>query len=111
MISQYIALDTETTGLNPVKDRVLEIGAARVCDGKVWETFTTLIDTGVEIPERIVELTGITDEMQNTGKKPQQAFSEFLEFCGDLPILGHHISFDFGFLKQGAVNLGFTFEK
>lgn len=111
MISQYIALDTETTGLNPVKDRVLEIGAARVCDGKVWETFTTLIDTGMEIPERIVELTGITDEMQNTGKKPQQAFSEFLEFCGDLPILGHHISFDFGFLKQGALNLGFTFEK
>ena len=49
MISQYIALDTETTGLNPVKDRVLEIGAARVCDGKVWETFTTLIDTGVEL--------------------------------------------------------------
>ena len=44
MISQYIALDTETTGLNPVKDRVLEIGAARVCDGKVCETFDTLID-------------------------------------------------------------------
>lgn len=111
MISQYIVLDTETTGLNPAKDRVLEIGAARICDGKVCETFDTLIDTGVEIPERIVELTGITDEMQKTGKKPQQAFAEFLEFCGDLPILGHNISFDFGFLKQGAVNLGFTFEK
>ena len=79
MISQYIALDTETTGLNPAKDRVLEIGAARICDGKVCGTFDTIIDTGVEIPERIVELTGITDEMQKTGKKPQQAFTEFLE--------------------------------
>ena len=111
MISQYIALDTETTGLNPARDRVLEIGAARICDGKVCETFDSLIDTGVEIPERIVELTGITDEMQLTGKKPQQAFAEFLEFCGDLPILGHNISFDFGFLKQSAVNLGLSFEK
>ena len=111
MISQYITLDTETTGLNQAKDRVLEIGAARVCEGTVCETFDTLIDTGVEIPERIVKLTGITNEMQKTGKKPQQAFAEFLEFCGDLPILGHNISFDFGFLKQGAVNLGFTFEK
>ena len=52
---------------------------------------------GVEVPERITELTGITDEMRLSGKRPEQAIPEFLEFCGELPILGHNVSFDFGF--------------
>jgi len=111
MIYDYIALDVETTGLTPARDKVLEIGAARIRAGKVCETYNTLINTGVPIPERIQQLTGITEEMQRSGKKAAQAFPEFVEFCGDLPVLGHNVQFDFGFLKQGAVNLGLTFEK
>lgn len=111
MIYDYIALDVETTGLAPAKDKVLEIGAVRVKEGKVCGTYSTLIDTGVPVPLRIQQLTGITDEMQRGGKKAGEAFPEFLEFCGDLPVLGHNIQFDFGFLKQGAVNLGLIFEK
>ncbi len=111
MISDYIALDLETTGTNPAKDKVLEIGAARVLGGQVRETYGTLVDAGVAVPEYICQLTGITDEMRRTGKKPEQAFREFLEFCGELPILGHQVSFDYSFIKQGAVNLGLSFEK
>lgn len=111
MIYDYVALDVETTGLNPARDKVLEIGAARIQGGKVCETYGTLINTGMPIPWRIQELTGITDEMQKTGKKTETAIREFVEFCGDLPVLGHNVQFDFGFLKQTAVNHGLTFEK
>ena len=111
MIRDYIAVDVETTGLNPARDRLLEIGAARILNGKVEATYQTFIDAGVEVPERITELTGITDEMRLSGKRPEQAIPEFLEFCGELPILGHNVSFDFGFLKQAAVNQGLTFER
>lgn len=111
MIYDYIALDVETTGLNPARDKLLEIGAARIEAGKVRETYSTLIDTGVPIPLRIQELTGITDAMQRTGKKTETAVREFLTFCRDLPVLGHNVQFDFGFLKQGAVNFGLSFEK
>lgn len=111
MIYDYIALDVETTGLNPARDKVLEIGAAKIRGGSVGETYSTLIDTGVSIPARIQELTGITDAMQKTGKKTEDAIREFVDFCGGLPILGHNVQFDFGFLKQTAVNHGLVFEK
>jgi len=111
MIYDYIALDVETTGLNPAKDKLLEIGAARIIDGEVSETYSVLIDTGIPVPLRIQELTGITDEMQKTGRKIDAVICEFVEFCGNLPVLGHNVQFDFGFLKQNAVNHGLVFEK
>lgn len=111
MIYDYIALDVETTGLNPAKDKLLEIGAARIIDGEVAETYSVLIDTGVPVPPRIQELTGITDEMQKTGRKIDMVIREFVEFCENLPVLGHNVQFDFGFLKQNAVNHGLVFEK
>ena len=82
MTDNYIVLDTETTGLNPARDKVLEIGAARIEQGRVVETFETLIDTGVPIPERITELTGITDAMQAEGKKTEEGnFLIFAKIC------------------------------
>ncbi len=111
MIFDYIALDVETTGLNPAKDRVLEIGAARIVKGEVCETYSALVDPGIPVPLRIQQLTGITEDMRKSGRKSGQIFPEFLDFCGELPILGHNVSFDFGFLKQEAAGLGLTFEK
>lgn len=110
MINDYIAVDVETTGLNPARDRLLEIGAIKVCRGKPAETYGVLINTGMPVPARIQELTGITDEMQKTGKKAGEAIREFLEFRGALPVVGHNVSFDFGFLKQAAADGGFSFE-
>ena len=59
----YIALDLETTGLSPKSDRILEIGAARVLNGVVEARYSTLINPRMEIPAKITELTGITQEM------------------------------------------------
>ena len=69
MVNEYVAVDVDTTGLNPQRDRLLEIGAIRVCEGEPAETLSVLINTGIQVPARIQELTGITDEMQKTGKK------------------------------------------
>jgi len=111
MIHSYIALDLETTGLNPAEDRILEIGAVRVEDGKITGTYDTLIRTGVPIAAKIQELTGITEEMAESGRDIREVMEEFIPFCKDLPLLGHNIMFDYSFVKQNAVNLGLTFEK
>ena len=110
MTKDYIALDVETTGLDPAKDRLLEIGAVKVTGGVICETYSTLIDTKFPVPPRIQELTGITDEMRKTGKEAEAAMKEFLEFRGELPVVGHNIPFDFGFLKQTAFQTGRSFE-
>ena len=73
MTDNYIVLDTETTGLNPARDKVLEIGAARIEQGRVVETFETLIDTGVPIPERITEL--LQRLWKEFGEKEPDAFA------------------------------------
>lgn len=111
MIDEYIVLDVETTGLQPQKDKILEIGAAKVQRGKVCTTYQTLINTGSPVPERIQELTGITDAMRKSGRKIKEVMEEFVLFCGDLPILGHNVSFDYSFLKQTAAECGLPFEK
>ena len=63
MSIEYIALDLETTGVDPKRDKILEIGAARVKDGEILETYQSFVDHKIQIPAFITELTGITDEM------------------------------------------------
>lgn len=110
-VRTYTALDLETTGLDPKMDRILEIGAVRVTDGRETARFSRLVNPGREIGEKVTELTGITGEMVENCPHIAAALPEFLEFCGDVPILGHNILFDFRFLKRAAVNHGFSFER
>lgn len=111
MMHTYVALDLETTGLNPSMDRILEIGAVKIVDGQETEVFSTLVNPGREVSRRIQELTGITNEMAAGGMDYHKAVEELVDFCGDLPILGHNILFDYGFVKQAAVNQKLSFEK
>ena len=111
MTDTYIALDLETTGLNPSRDRILEIGAVRVVDGQIEETYETLVNPGRRLDKRIEELTGITDEMAAGGMDTRTAVTGLVEFCGELPLLGHNILFDYSFLKQNTMNLSLPFEK
>ena len=60
MINTYVALDLETTGIDPVKSEILEIGAVKVVDGNVVDTYGTLLNIDGDIPKQVVELTGIT---------------------------------------------------
>ena len=84
---RYVVVDLETTGLAPASDRILEIGAVKVIDGEVTETFCTFANPQMEIPKYIQELTGITQEMVAGEKTPDQAVLEFLDFCGDLDLI------------------------
>lgn len=105
MIKDYVALDIETTGLNPRKDYILEIGAVRVKDGKEAEKYASFVNPGIRIPEFVTQLTGIRDEMVKHDRSVSQVLEEFLEFCGDSVILGHNVPFDFGFLEQNAAKI------
>ncbi|MDO5425606.1 MAG: 3'-5' exonuclease [Eubacteriales bacterium] len=111
MKEAYIALDLETTGLNPRDDQILEIGAARVEGGAVTQVYEVFVNSGVPIPQKIQELTGITPEMAASGVPVREAMEGLLDFCGDWDILGHNLIFDYSFLKCNAVKLGGSFEK
>ena len=111
MRNSYIALDLETTGLRPETDRILEIGAVKVEEGEVTGTFSTFIDCGLPIPPFISELTGITQEMVLGGPSLEKGLGEFLKFSGEEILLGHNLSFDYGFVKQNASLLGIPYER
>lgn len=111
MIESYVAIDLETTGLNPKEDRILEIGAVKIRGGNVEKEFSTLINPKREITDRIVDLTGITEKMVENAPAIQEIIEEVIAFCEDLPLLGHNILFDYSFLKRAAVNSGLPFEK
>lgn len=111
MTDSFIAVDLETTGLQPKSDRILEIGALKVIRGNVEGTFATFIDPRMQIPERITELTGITQEMVSGQPQNEEAVARFLEFAEDLPLLGHNILFDYSFLKHQAANMRRSFER
>lgn len=104
MLKDYIAVDLEMTGLDPKRDHILEIGAVKVKDKKAQGTFSCLIRQKAPLNERIVELTGITDEMALKGEEPDAAVSAFLEFAEDFVWVGHNIMFDYAFIRQWEVN-------
>ncbi len=111
MQSAYVALDIETTGLDPKTEKIIEIGAARVRDGQVEDTYQTLVNPARSLTERIVELTGITDEMLCGAPYIEEVLPAFLNFAGADILLGHSVRFDYSFLKRAAVNQKYSFEK
>jgi len=111
MENSYIALDLETTGLNPKRDQIIEIGAVKIISGEIAEEFSTKINPRRKIPNAVINLTHITDAMVEDAPDMEAILPEFLLFCGDFPLVGHHIIFDFSFIKRSAVNMGYSFEK
>lgn len=111
MTDSYICLDIETTGLNPKTDKIIEIGAIKVMKGRKCKTFTTFINPGRKLNERITELTGIENGDLQDAPDISQIIADFLEFAEELPLLGHSILFDYSFIKKAAVNQKLTFER
>lgn len=99
-MTSIIALDLETTGLDPKKDAVIEIGALRFDGQRVEDEWTTLINPNRHIPEFITGLTGINDEMVRQAPSIRDVLDELAAFIGDAPILGHNIQFDLSFFKK-----------
>lgn len=111
MIKDYLCLDLETTGLNPKTEKIIEIGAVRVRDGRITDSFESLVAPERLLEERITELTGITDDMLKNAPEKEDIIPKFLEFAGDDIIMGHSILFDYSFLKRAAINCKCQFEK
>lgn len=107
----YLCVDLETTGLSPKMDKIIEIGAVKVKSGKIVDTFETFVRPGVALPERIAELTGITEEDLASAPTITEVLPRFLEFAEELPLLGHRILFDYSFLKRAFVNVKLPFER
>lgn len=98
-----VALDLETTGLNPGQDRIIEIGAARFRDQHILETYTTLVDPGIAIPPRITAITGIRTEALAGAPKIGDVLPAVAAFVGDSPVVGHNVEFDLRFLQQQGI--------
>ncbi|MGL5437011.1 MAG: 3'-5' exonuclease [Lachnospiraceae bacterium] len=111
MSGSYISVDLETTGLNPKLDKIIEIGAVKVIDGQIREQYHTLVAPRRSLDEEVTALTGINDQMLADAPAIEDCIGAFLEFAGELPLLGHHVIFDFSFLKRAAVNHNLVFKR
>lgn len=110
MINSFVALDLETTGISPVYDHIIEIGAAKIVDGVLEDSIRTFINPGVGIDPRITELTGIDDDMVKGAPCIEEVIADLVDFIGELPLLGHNILFDYSFISQAAKANGLVFE-
>jgi DNA polymerase-3 subunit epsilon/ATP-dependent DNA helicase DinG len=102
-MSSLVAVDIETTGLDPQNDAIIEIGAVRFNGHRVEDEWSTLVNPGRHIPEAITQLTGIDDAMLRHAPRLREILPEFQDFAGDLPVVGHSVRFDLGFLQRQGV--------
>ena len=115
MSGEAVVFDIETTGLSVQNCRITEIGAVKIRDGEVLDTFNTFVNPGQSIPEEIVQLTGITDEMVKDAPDEAEALRAFFGFLGKredggYPLLiAHNADFDTGFIRAAAMRCGLEF--
>lgn len=107
----FICFDLETTGLSAQNDRITEIGAVRLHNGEITERFDIFVDPERPIPEKITQLTSITNEMVQGAPKEAEALQQFFDFCGENAVLvAHNASFDASFVRAALQRQGKPFE-
>ena len=105
----FVVFDFETTGFNAGgADSIIEIGAVKMKDGMIIEKYDELINPGRPLPEKIVEVTNITDDMLADKDNEENAVKRFVEWFGDCPMVAHNAKFDVSFLEMAykKYNLG-----
>lgn len=109
MINDFVALDIETTGLNPAEDEIIEIGAIKYIDGKETDKLELFVRPEGVISDRITEITGITAKMVEDAERIGDVIERVIEFSAGYPLLGHNIIFDYSFLKVAAEKNGIKY--
>ena len=107
---EIICFDIETTGLKVTQEAITEIGAVRLRNGEIVETFQTFVDPERRLTPEIIGLTGITDEMLRGAPKLKDALTAFLAFAGDAPLAAHNAEFDISFIRAGCRKCSIPFE-
>ncbi len=98
----YVVFDLETTGFSSVKDKIIEIGAVKVEQGKITERFSTFVNPKRPIPFEITQLTSINDQMVMEAPDIETVLPQFLDFVGDAALVAHNAGFDVGFIEQNC---------
>ena len=107
---EFCVFDLETTGLSSTNDRITEIGAVILKNGQIIDRYNTFVNPEMPIPQRVVELTGITDDMVKDARKIEEVLPEFLAFAGNRTFVAHNANFDVGFIRQACNRCGIDFK-
>ena len=108
---EYVVFDIETTGFDPRKEAIIEIGAVLIKDGIIQpQHFNTFAAPQRPLSPKIVTLTGITDEMLSGAPSQSEAVRAFLDYAGDRPLVAHNADFDVSFIRQAAADMGAVFD-
>ncbi|MCD7725694.1 MAG: PolC-type DNA polymerase III [Clostridiales bacterium] len=102
----FVVFDLETTGFSPVENRIIEIGAVKVSEGKIADRFSAFVNPDVPIPFEIEKLTGITDAMVVDADTIETILPQFLRFCDGCMLAAHNAHFDMGFLMENCRRQG-----
>ena len=106
----YVVFDLETTGFSPLNNKIIEIGAVKVENGKITDRFSTFVNPEVPIPFKIEELTGIRDDMVLDAPKIEEILPEFLKFCEGAIMVAHNAGFDMSFISKNCERQGLECE-
>ncbi|MFW5648376.1 MAG: PolC-type DNA polymerase III [Candidatus Alkaliphilus sp. MAG34] len=97
---EFVVFDIETTGLSSRNDKITEIGAVKIKNGRIIDSYSSLINPEIEIPVKITKLTGITDDMVRDKPTVETVLPEFLKFVGERPVIAHNAGFDVAFIRE-----------
>lgn len=102
----FVVFDLETTGFSPVSDRIIEIGAVRIENGRITDRFSTFVNPQTPIPFRIEQLTSISDATVQNADTIETVLPDFLKFCDGAALVGHNVFFDISFIEENCDRLG-----